>query len=419
MFSCGYSMKMLRYFQYEDGVRGLGMIVKLYVPAVILVNIPYVPVSTDSLLAFLTSVLFAVLLFFAGRYNFRYFFSGFQRHETGQMQVCSIGSAVSLVGLPVVFSYYNESGLSYLLAYDVANTFVVYVGTYLCAEVYKPAVTDGVPEAISTDASLGDGLDPDAHSASHPPPVFVATPRMSSGVQTELSPPCTTERAIRRGPFFSLGADPSWPSLSGNAAPESEVDIEGASGSIRSRRTLNLDQGVRRTRTLNQLVEHVQARPGEIRMLLFGAIKQPTITAMCVGIIMRSASVTIDQLPLFVSSAARTIAGSCGYVTFFTLGIFFSPQVLLRSPSLLRRALACLMVRYACAIAVCVVIQFIPLYTARLRQVVGICVMMPVPPVVIALSALNDYDKEFSVVIVNASLLLSVFLSAGFALLMA
>lgn len=146
-------------------------------------------------------------------------------------------------------------------------------------------------------------------------------------------------------------------------------------------------------------------------LILRNVLKQPPAFGVFLGLLLKCFGIVVTDLPRVLQWPVLDTAQMAGSFTFFTLGIFFEPTVLLKRIYMKRLAVL-LGIRYMIAVATAV--AFWSLSVDSLIGKVGcVCVLMPIPPVVITYSVKMGYDVHFAAAAVNASLVLSFVLAVA------
>lgn len=146
-------------------------------------------------------------------------------------------------------------------------------------------------------------------------------------------------------------------------------------------------------------------------LMLRNVLKQPPAIGVFLGFLLKIFGIVVTDLPRVLQWPLLDTAQMAGSFTFFTLGMFFEPIVLLQRKYMKRLAVL-LVIRYTIAIATAVCFWLVSA-DSLIGKVGCVCVLMPIPPVVITYSVKMGYDVHFAAAAVNASLVLSFVLAVA------
>ncbi len=126
-FLLGFMLKFVKFGRFNFAKTLNILIVYISLPSLILLKIPYLHISNDTLapivlpwvITFITSIL---VLLIAKKYNLK-------KEETGSLLLVGILGNTSFLGVPVIQLFFGESYVPYALIYDQLGSFLI-LSTY-------------------------------------------------------------------------------------------------------------------------------------------------------------------------------------------------------------------------------------------------------------------------------------------------
>lgn len=442
IFVLAFAMKKLGYFSQDDGVRGIGLIVKFMVPCVLMNSVPNLRLDVEWLMLPALSAAYGLVTLPLLWTVYRLIFPELGRKERGHCLMMSMGHSISLVGIPIVDGYYGADGLVRAALFDTANLMLAYVATFVCAAVFASgshAASDAdcgedVPIA-SRDVEWGTEAD---HETAEETPVsptvrsmrlsIAKTPESGAHSSSSLEMPDKGEAAdahpqAQHEDFIERALEAAGCTAFGGTVGDETVD-----------RALHLAENIQNAYTPympSEKQEHSSEatkiaqeprKSGRRKALVLQICRnlgsQPPVIGLLFGLILRGFDVKVStHFPSALAMVIEDSGAAAGPVTFFVLGLFFTPSLFL-SRTYLWRLTRLLTMRYILAVSTAVAAKLLwPSGDALLPLIGGLCLLMPVPPVVIAYSGEMKYDVEFAALSVNASLILSFLLAFSYAMI--
>ena len=129
----GYSLRKLNIFQKDASTILNQFVIYISLPAMILLQIPKLTFSMDTLIPIVTSwfVMFisVIIVLIVCR------FFNFTKEVTGSLLLVSILTNSSFMGIPIIQAYMGDEALPYVLVYDQLGTFIALAtyGTFIAS----------------------------------------------------------------------------------------------------------------------------------------------------------------------------------------------------------------------------------------------------------------------------------------------
>lgn len=129
----GYALKKLNIFQKEASTILNQFVIYISLPAMILLQIPKLTFSMDTLIPIVTSWLVMTISVIIVLIVCKFF--NFSKQITGSLLLVSILTNSSFMGIPIIQAYMGESALPYVLVYDQLGTFIALAtyGTFIAS----------------------------------------------------------------------------------------------------------------------------------------------------------------------------------------------------------------------------------------------------------------------------------------------